>query len=229
MGLELSIIIITLNEETWLPRLLESIKQQNYKNYEIIIADYNSTDKTREIAKKFGCKITLGGNYSVGRNNGVKVSKGKYLLFLDADCLITEEFLKINLKEFKKSKAGVGTSRLKPISERYFDKIFFKLYDYWSYLMQYFSPHCAGCGIFSKREVFNKINGFDENIVFAENHDFVRRAKDFGFVILPVFMYTSVRRMDKEGRMKFVLKYLYSGLYRLFYKEIDKKLFKYGE
>jgi len=40
----ISIIIPTLNEEKFLPKLLNSIKEQNYKNYEIIIADANSTD-----------------------------------------------------------------------------------------------------------------------------------------------------------------------------------------
>ena len=45
----LSIIIPTYNEEEYLPILLESIKKQNFKDYEIIIADANSIDKTREI------------------------------------------------------------------------------------------------------------------------------------------------------------------------------------
>ena len=224
---ELSCVVITLNEEKYISQLLNSLKKQTFKNFEVVVADYSSTDKTREIAKKYGCKLTAGGSYSVGRNNGAKIAKGRYLLFLDADSILPEDFLEINFKQFKKSGKGTGTVPLKPLSDKKFDKVFFRLYNYWSKAMLRVSPHCAGCGIFARKDIFQKIGGFDENVVFAENHDFAKRAKDHGFVILPKHMYTSVRRMDKEGRMKFVGKYVYAGLYRLFNKEITQELFNY--
>ena len=89
----LSIIIPAYNEEKYLPRLLRCIKEQTYKDYEIIIADANSTDKTRQIAKKYGCKIAKGGLPAVGRNNGAKIAKGDILLFLDADAKFNKNFL----------------------------------------------------------------------------------------------------------------------------------------
>ena len=85
----LSIIIPTYNEEEYLPVLLDSIKKQNFEDYEVIIADANSTDKTREIASEYGCIITEGGMPAVGRNNGAKIAKGEYLLFLDSDLKLT--------------------------------------------------------------------------------------------------------------------------------------------
>ena len=224
---KLSIIIITLNEEEWIRVILNSLKNQTFQDFEVIVADFNSIDNTRKIAKEFGCKITDGGKWSVGRNNGVKLANANYLLFLDADCYLPPNFLEENLKEFINSKKGTGTVPLKPISLKSFDKTFFKLYDYWSILMSKFSPHCAGCGIFALKKVFNKIGGFDEKVIFAENHEFSNRAKPYGFIILPREMYTSVRRMDDMGRFKFVWSYIYSGLYRLFNKEIKKELFKY--
>ena len=51
----ISIIIPTYNEEEYLPVLLDSIKKQSYTDYEIIVADANSTDRTREIAEEYGC------------------------------------------------------------------------------------------------------------------------------------------------------------------------------
>jgi glycosyltransferase involved in cell wall biosynthesis len=78
----LSIIIITKNEEKYLPKLLNSIKKQNYKNYEIIVSDAKSIDSTRKIAKKCNCKIINEGLPSIGRNNGAKYTKGDLLLFL---------------------------------------------------------------------------------------------------------------------------------------------------
>jgi glycosyltransferase involved in cell wall biosynthesis len=54
----ISIVIPTYNEEKYLPRLLKQIKQQDFTDYEIIVADNNSKDKTRSIAKRFGARIT---------------------------------------------------------------------------------------------------------------------------------------------------------------------------
>ena len=75
----LSIIIPTLNEEKYLPKLLDSIVKQSYKDYEIIIADNNSKDKTRSIARSYGCRLTKGGMPAVARNNGAKIARGKLL------------------------------------------------------------------------------------------------------------------------------------------------------
>lgn len=76
-----SIVIPTYNEEEYLPKLLESIKMQSYDDYEIIVADANSNDRTREIAEEYGCIVVDGGLPAVGRNNGAKVAKGEIILF----------------------------------------------------------------------------------------------------------------------------------------------------
>ena len=98
----LSIIIPTWNEEKYLPRLLDCIRNQTYKNYEIIVADANSKDNTRKIAKKFGCRITNGGLPAVGRNNGAKIAKGYFLIFIDADVQIENDFLENSVNEINK-------------------------------------------------------------------------------------------------------------------------------
>ena len=78
-----SLIIPCLNEEKYLPLLLDSIKKQNFKDYEIIIADAGSKDKTLEIAKKYDCRIIPGGLPAKGRNEGAKIAKGELLFFCD--------------------------------------------------------------------------------------------------------------------------------------------------
>ncbi|MBS3092158.1 glycosyltransferase [Candidatus Pacearchaeota archaeon] len=225
---EISCIIITLNEEKYLPRLLESIKKQTFRNFEIIVSDNFSKDNTRKIARSYGCKIVNGGNFSEGRNKGAKIASGKYLLFLDADSEIPKDFLKINLRTFKKSKNGTGAVEGKPLSKILFDKMIFKIGYYYFRVGSIFSPMGVGCGIFSKKETFDLVGGFDKNVIFSENFDFYRRAFKYGFVYLPIPMYTSVRRLNKEGRLKFVIKYLYAGIYRSLLGEIKKPIFKYN-
>src|SRR3989337_2539533 len=82
-----SVIITTKNEEDVIGKLLESILSQKYKNIEIILVDNHSTDNTLEIAKKFkNVKIyQFGPERSAQRNFGAKQSKGKFVVFLDAD------------------------------------------------------------------------------------------------------------------------------------------------
>ena len=104
----LSIIIPTYNEEKYLPKLLKCVKKQTYKNYEIIVADADSADKTRQIAKKYGCRVVKGGMPAIGRNNGAKAAKGDILLFLDADSLIGKDFVKDSLKDIEIRKLDVA-------------------------------------------------------------------------------------------------------------------------
>ena len=59
--MKLSIIIPTYNEEEYLPKLLESIKMQDFTDYEVIVADANSKDNTRKIATDYGAKVVDGG------------------------------------------------------------------------------------------------------------------------------------------------------------------------
>lgn len=74
----LSIIIPTLNEEKYLLILLSEIRKQNFIDYEIIVADAVSEDRTIEIARSFNCNIIKGGLPAKGRNEGTKLPKAIY-------------------------------------------------------------------------------------------------------------------------------------------------------
>lgn len=227
----ISIIIPTLNEEKYLEKLLNCIKKQTYKDYEIIVCDYNSKDKTRQIAKKFKCKIVNGSLPAKGRNTGAKAAKGNILFFIDADCVIKKDFLQKSLNEIKNKNIDVGGCYLWPLSKRVFDNSAFALFNFWIFLTQFFyagSP--AGAGIFCKKSLHQKIKGFDEKIKLSEDMDYVKRASEYGkFRILStVRTYTSVRRFNKEGRLKLVMKLFLAGIYRIFFGEIKTNVFKYG-
>lgn len=77
----LSIIIPTFNEEKYLPILFESLQKQTFNNFEIIVADNNSTDATRSIALAAGARVVGGGLPAGGRNMGAKFAQGEWLLF----------------------------------------------------------------------------------------------------------------------------------------------------
>ena len=225
----ISIIIPALNEEKYLPELLACIKKQTYTDYEIIVADANSTDSTKKIAKKYGCKVVKGGMPAVGRNNGAKIAKGGILLFLDSDVQFDNNFLSNSLNEIKKRKIGAAGCRIYPLGNNLLDKIFFSIFNAWTFATQFFYPNASGGGIFCKTKIHKKINGFDESIKLSEDMDYVKRCSKFGkFRILKnAKTYVSMRRFEKEGRLKVGLKLLLSAFYRLIFGEIRSNVFKY--
>ena len=225
----LSIIIPTLNEEKYLPLLLREIKKQNFDgDLEIIVADAGSVDKTVEIAKSFGCQVVKGGLPAKGRNEGAKIAKGDIFLFMDADNFyLPDNFLKELLEEFEKRKLGVAYFPIYPKGNR-IDKFIYGIYHWWTKLTQNFLPHAYN-SILVKKEIHQKIGGFDEEIKIAEDHDYARRASKvgkFGFIeTKPVL--TSARRFEKDGKLKTYLKYLLAGIYMFFFGPIKKDIFKY--
>ncbi len=225
----ISIVIPTYNEEMYLPKLLECIKNQTYKYYEVIIADANSKDKTRLIAKKYGCNVVKGGLPAVGRNNGAKEAKGHILLFLDADTTIEKDFLKNALQEIKDRKLDAAAAYMMPLSNNFVDKIFIGIFNLWAYATQLFYPHAVGSGIFCKKWLHKKINGFDEKIVLAEDMDYVKRcSKHAKFRMLKgAKIYFSMRRYEKDGRLKVGIKIFLANFYRIFFGEIKTDIFKY--
>ena len=164
----LSIIIPTYNEEEYLPLLLESIKQQDFRDYEIIVADANSKDNTVKIAEEYGCIVVEGGMPAVGRNNGAKVAKGEYLLFLDSDLKLTEDYLAKVIYEFKMERLGIAITQMKPLSKKTEDKILHDLANLFMISVEKIKPHGAGCyGIITKRELHECCGGFDEELTFG--------------------------------------------------------------
>jgi len=84
-----SIVIPTYNSEKTLPRCLESIRGQSYKNIEIIVVDKFSRDRTVEIVRRFGARVYLGGSERSGQKNiGALKARGKYLYFIYSDFIL---------------------------------------------------------------------------------------------------------------------------------------------
>lgn len=198
----LSIIIPTYNEEEYLPILLKSIKKQSFENYEIIVADANSTDRTREIAKEYGCVVVDGGLPAVGRNNGAKVAKGEYLLFLDSDLELTDDYLRDALYEFRMERLGIAITQMLPMSHNVDDKIFHDFANYFMIGVEKIKPHGAGCyGIIVRKELHDECGGFDESLTFGEDTDYIERlAKKEPFRVLRnAKIGVSTRRLEEEG------------------------------
>ncbi len=221
----LSIIIPTFNEEKFLPSLLDSIKKQYIEEYEIIIADNDSNDKTREIAKKYDCKVIKGGKPAKAKNNGAKKAKYNNLLFLDSDVVLPEGFMKKFLDKIIYQKLDFATCRISPLTKKSKQVFYYMLKNYGNFI---FSGHVSGQCLFVKKALFTKVKGFDEAIFMAEEHELAERLykNGKGKFFMDVFIHSYPRRLEKEGTYRTLIKDIYSELYRMFKGNIKHELYK---
>lgn len=226
---KISIIIPTLNEEDYLPKLLESIRRQNFKDYEIIVADAKSTDSTLKIAKDYGANIVLGGLPAKGRNEGAKFAKGELLLFVDADAVLPDNFFDKSLQEFNKRKLDITSFRLRPYPKNRLEYFLINLfYNKMIVFLENILPHAA-MAIVVKKEVFEKLNGFDETIKLAEDHDLGRRAAKFAKfgIIRSSEILISTRRFKKDGWIITGMKFFLCQLHMIFIGPVRSNIFNY--
>ena len=229
--MKLSIIIPTFNEEKYLPKLLESIRMQNFSNYEVIVADAGSEDGTRNIALDYGCKLVEGGLPSVGRNNGAEVAQGEFLLFLDSDVILTEGYIKSALDEFEEYDLGIAITQIAPLSDSTFDKLSHDFANFFMRKVESIKPHGAGCyGILTRRSLHEKVDGFDENLDFGEDTDYIEKiASISSFKVLRTpRLFVSTRRIEEEGRKNLAIKYAKSTLYHFTGRKISADELNYN-
>jgi len=227
----LSIIIPTLNEEKYLPKLLGSIKKQYFKNYEIIVSDADSRDKTRSIAKKYGCKVVLNKKKkspSVQRNNGAKKAKGDIFLFLDADTVLPDNFINSALEEFRKKKLDVAGFYLEFDNKKLKFRIASYIYNIFFRIARKIKPFAIGAAILVKAKAHRKAGAFDESVFIGEDHEYAERlSKTARFDLINLKMIYSSRRLEKEGVLKTIFKYIYCFFYVLIKGPIRKEIVKY--
>ena len=214
----LSVIIITLNEERNLKRLLEQLRQQSFKDVEIIVADAHSKDRTRDVARSFDVQVVDGGLPSVGRNAGAAVATGDLLLFLDADTVFpSTDFLKDMLAEMQHRRLDIAGVTLFADTSNPVDRFGYWCYSKYALLWGSILPHAVGTCIFSKTFVHRAIDGFDETVTLAEDMLYARQGSNVGrFGILKTHSVgTPPRRIQKEGRIRLAFKLIWAEIYML--------------
>lgn len=111
----ISVIMLTYNRESLVPRAIESILNQTYRDFEYIIVDNGSTDKSGQIADEYAQKDDRirvlhreKGNIGAGRNTGLDAARGDYIAFVDDDDWAEPDFLEFLLNLLEESAADVA-------------------------------------------------------------------------------------------------------------------------
>ena len=220
--MKVSIIIPTLNEEKTLPGLLDSIKAQDFDDYEVIVSDAHSKDKTREIAKSRGCRVVNGGLPAAGRNAGAAAANGDFLFFLDADVILPQGFIRNVYDEMQDRYIDLATCEIRPLSDYRLDRVIHRMMNLAVLLNLWLDPKAFGFCIFVTKRLFFRAGGFDETIYVAEDNDFVKRASAYRTLryLSSAYIMVSIRRFEKEGRFAYMKKGIKMNLYRAFMGEI---------
>lgn len=230
-----SIVVITLNEEKRIGRLMEDLSKQTHKEFEVIVVDSNSDDATREVVAAYESSLpaltvhkmeTRG--VSLGRNTGASLAKHERLLFLDADVQLDPTFLanavsQLDNKQLEVAGVYMGAKDLPLVH-----KFGYGLFNLGLFTTQFVFPTAVGACIFSTKRVHEQLNGFDEEIVLCEDCDYVKRAsKTWRFRFLPLTFGFDPRRLDQDGVFKMGATYLKANLRRLFFGEMRNNEMEY--
>jgi len=213
----LTVVIPALNEAQRLPGLLEALARQTFVPQAIVVADAGSNDGTAAVAESHGALVVPGGLPGPGRNAGARAATTDLVLFLDADVMPDEDFIEIIVREFQAQDLDIATALFAPLEPTPGDILACEVANLYLQLVQHVSPHAVGFCILVKRSVHDRIGGFDETVVLAEDHDYAQRASKLGRfgVIAGTQLPVSMRRIHKEGLVRLAFKYVYCEMYAL--------------
>ncbi len=198
----ISVVVAVRNEAQHIKKCIESLMNQNYGEYEVLVIDGMSDDGTYEILKKLKKKYNFKlfrnekRNAAAGRNIGIKEAEGEAIAFIDGDAIAAEDWLG-NIKEaFERSKAdGVGGPDLLPKDSTYKARVIAlvmtspfarggKLNPSTQHAMmdkERYVEHIPTCNLCIKKDVLEKVGMFDENFVKGQDLELNYRLKNSGY------------------------------------------------
>lgn len=194
---KISVVIPTYNREYCIRRSIESVLKQTYPVYEVVIVDDGSTDNTLEVVKEIADNrinyYKTDGNKGAGaaRNFGVKMAQGEYIVFHDSDDICFENRVEQEMQCLEKGdNLGlvygahlVQTSETEGYIEPDYNQSEGIEGELFSFLLMRNTIDAPT--ILMKKEIFEAVGGFDENMSSLEDWDFaIRVSKSYkiGFV-----------------------------------------------
>jgi glycosyltransferase involved in cell wall biosynthesis len=195
----ISVIIPARNEEEFLPATLRALKQQLYRNFEVIVVANGCHDRTAEVAREMGARVFEFEHRGLGaaRNFGGQEAQGQILVFLDADTLLPREALSVIAARFRRYH-GCGTVWGEPDSRRLSHKLIYAVKNF----IHGARLHTGSSGvILCWKDHFLQVGGFDEGLYLRENSHLMKRLLKFGryCFIARTACVTSMRRYEAQG------------------------------
>jgi glycosyltransferase involved in cell wall biosynthesis len=213
----ISVVIPTYNEEENIERCLKAFEEQTIprEDFEIIVVDGNSTDRTTEIASKFADTVIQQVSKGVGgaRNDGSRIARGDVIVTSDADCVPYAEWLEVAQSHFEDENVVAVTGFLDPFDcegmreyETYVYRLLFwisnNMLRAFSFIGYY---HLCGANTAFHRDTFLKIGGY-QDLPYSDDIEIYKRLKPLGRMVLDGRMKVnySVRRIRKMNLWRYI-------------------------
>lgn len=207
-----SVIIPCLNEEHFLPYLLKNLNSQTFTNFEAIVVDGKSEDKTAQVTQKFRSKFPLSlysspaRGVSFQRNFGAKKATGKILIFFDADTQIPQNYLEKIAHAYKTKKPDFLTTYIKVNSFKPTEKLYASLSNILFEIGKISkSVNSYGAMQAIRKDAFYKVGGYDIKTKFGEDSQLFVKLYQRGYKYLilknPKYIF-SMRRFQANGALK---------------------------
>jgi glycosyltransferase involved in cell wall biosynthesis len=177
--MKLSFVIPAWNEEKLLGATIHSIQQSAMNHdFEIIVADDASDDRTAEIAREFGAEVVSCNNRQIGqtRNDGAKIATGNVLIFVDADTLVFREVVDETVEAVEKGYVSGGSFPRFDGKIPVLATILAKTLE-WLFIVGRVS---AGAYFFCTQESFEQSGGFNPKYFAAEEVHFTKSMHKYG-------------------------------------------------
>lgn len=164
-------------------------------------------DNARKIASRahlLGFEVIPGGLPAVGRNNGARLADSRYLLFLDADVELEDgEFLDRVIGAMRDKNLHCATTDIHCPKGKVLSKVAYSVNSFFQRGSRFIgTPFSTGMCMFFDREEFNRLGGFNEKALFAEDYMLSRMVDWRRFRVVRGGVATSDRRMQKMGYWK---------------------------
>jgi len=220
--IKISVIISAYNEEKYIEKTIKSFRKNNIP-FELIVICDSCTDKTKEISLKYTDLVYEVDfrNISIVRNFGTQKVSGDILVFNDADTIVSENYLNeiLNLVNNYDYGCARWTNETKTILGKYI-----------SWASNNYSKKNIGGNFFIKKELFEKVKGFNEKMKMGEDSDLgdrLRKIKANYHFMKNCFIIPSERKYKEKGYIYLLLKSGVNGmLYKFFRNYYNKKISK---
>ena len=209
---KLTIVVPAKNESRLLPTLMESLCRQDYslmRSTKVFLADAGSTDGTQALAMSFAGRLDIevipGGLPSVGRNAGARRATTPYVLFIDADMELKDQTLLRRAMELaERRKLQCVTTNIWCAQGNVGDRLLYlgnNVAQYGSLLVK---PFSTGMFMLFEKETFDRLGGFNEGALYAEDYLLSKKVRNRKFGIVGGCIHTTNRRFRSMGHGKIV-------------------------
>ncbi len=183
----------------------------------VFVADANSTDGTPEIALSFPAKFPIdvipGGLPAVGRNAGAHRATTRYVLFLDADVELADStLLRRAVVTMQKRDLHCLTTNIACSDGNVADWFLYQANNIVQLVSRWVAPFATGMFMLFDREEFNRLGGFNEQALYAEDYLLSKQVARRRFAVIPGAVMTSNRRFQKMGHIQIASMFLMTAL-----------------